>query len=116
VSWLRVLGRGVKRLRMRLTYQKAGTNAIAAQQLFGGGVKLRRGQTVEYIITNSECSVPKMVEFVLSPFGKDGSVTKRQLLALGAESTRFRVTLGASCGFLTSGVEIERTLAGLTFN
>ena len=32
--------------------------AIAAQQLFGSGVKLRPGQTVEYIITNSECSVP----------------------------------------------------------
>src|SRR5580692_4024895 len=39
-------------------YQKAGVTAIAAQQLFGSGVKLRPGQTVEYIITNSECSVP----------------------------------------------------------
>ncbi len=39
-------------------YQKASVTAIAAQQLFGSGVKLRTGQTVEYIITNSECSVP----------------------------------------------------------
>jgi DNA polymerase-2 len=39
-------------------YRKAGVTAIAAQQLFGSGVKLRPGQTVEYIITNSECSVP----------------------------------------------------------
>ena len=39
-------------------YQKAGVTAIAAQQLFGSGAKLRPGQTVEYIITNSECSVP----------------------------------------------------------
>lgn len=39
-------------------YQKAGVTAIAAQQLFGGGVKLRPGQTVEYIITDSESSVP----------------------------------------------------------
>jgi hypothetical protein len=39
-------------------YQKAGVTAIAAQQLFGSGVKLRPGQTVEYIFTNSECSVP----------------------------------------------------------
>jgi len=39
-------------------YQKASVTAIAAQQLFGSGVKLRPGQTVEYIITNSECSVP----------------------------------------------------------
>lgn len=38
--------------------QKAGVTAIAAQQLFGSGVKLRPGQTVEYIITNSGCSVP----------------------------------------------------------
>jgi len=30
----------------------------------------------------------RMIEFVLSPFGKDGAVTKRQLLALGAESTK----------------------------
>jgi hypothetical protein len=42
----------------KLGYQKAGVTAIAAQQLFGSGVKLRPGQTVEYIITNSECSVP----------------------------------------------------------
>jgi DNA polymerase-2 len=39
-------------------YQKAGATAIAAQQLFGSGVKLRPGQTVEYIITDSESSVP----------------------------------------------------------
>ena len=39
-------------------YQKAGVTAIAAQQLFGSGVKLRPGQTVEYIITDSESSVP----------------------------------------------------------
>jgi len=39
-------------------YQKAGATAIAAQQLFGSGVKLRPGQTVEYIITHSDSSVP----------------------------------------------------------
>ena len=39
-------------------YQKAGVTAIAAQQLFGSGVKLRPGQNIEYIITDSECSVP----------------------------------------------------------
>jgi len=39
-------------------YQKAGLTAIAAQQIFGNGVKLRPGQTVEYIITDSESSVP----------------------------------------------------------
>ena len=39
-------------------YQKAGVTAIAAQQLFGSGVKLRPGQTVEYVITDSESSVP----------------------------------------------------------
>src|SRR5260370_14163050 len=39
-------------------YQKAGVTAIAAQQLFGSGVKLRPGQNVEYIITDSESSVP----------------------------------------------------------
>jgi DNA polymerase-2 len=39
-------------------YQKAGVTAIAAQQLFGSGVKLRPGQTIEYVITNSESSVP----------------------------------------------------------
>ena len=39
-------------------YQKAGVTAIAAQQLFGSGVKLRPGQTIEYIITDSESSVP----------------------------------------------------------
>ena len=35
-------------------YQKAGVTAIAAQQLFGSGVKLRPGQNIEYVITNSE--------------------------------------------------------------
>ena len=39
-------------------YQKAGVTAIAAQQLFGSGVKLRPGQNLEYIITDSEASVP----------------------------------------------------------
>src|SRR5467141_2655129 len=39
-------------------YQKAGVTAIAAQQLFGSGVKLRPGQTVEYVITDSDSTVP----------------------------------------------------------
>src|SRR5437899_2474522 len=39
-------------------YEKAGVTAIAAQQLFGSGVKLRPGQTVEYVITDSESVVP----------------------------------------------------------
>jgi DNA polymerase-2 len=39
-------------------YQKAGATAIAAQQLFGSGVKLRPGQNIEYIITDSESAVP----------------------------------------------------------
>jgi len=39
-------------------YQKAGATAIAAQQLFGSGVKLRPGQNIEYVITNSEAHVP----------------------------------------------------------
>jgi DNA polymerase II len=39
-------------------YQKAGVTAIAAQQLFGSGVKLRPGQTVEYVITDSRSKVP----------------------------------------------------------
>ncbi len=39
-------------------YQKAGVTAIAAQQIFGNGVKLRPGQTVEYIITDSQSPVP----------------------------------------------------------
>jgi DNA polymerase elongation subunit (family B) len=60
-------------------YQKAGVTAIAAQQLFGNGVKLRPGQTVEYVITNSECSVPN--DRGLSPYGRDGSVmTVRNML------------------------------------
>jgi DNA polymerase II len=39
-------------------YEKAGATAIAAQQLFGSGVKLRPGQNIEYVITNSEAHVP----------------------------------------------------------
>jgi len=39
-------------------YQKANQTAIAAQQLFGSGVRLRPGQTVEYIITDSGNRVP----------------------------------------------------------
>jgi DNA polymerase II len=39
-------------------YQKAGVTAIAARQLFGSGVKLRPGQNIEYIITDSESAVP----------------------------------------------------------
>lgn len=39
-------------------YQKAGVTAIAAQQLFGSGVKLQPGQTIEYIITDADCAVP----------------------------------------------------------
>jgi len=39
-------------------YQKAGVTAIAAQQLFGSGVKLRPGQNIEYILTDSESVVP----------------------------------------------------------
>ncbi len=39
-------------------YRKANQTAIAAQQLFGNGVRLRPGQTVEYIITDSDNRVP----------------------------------------------------------
>jgi DNA polymerase-2 len=39
-------------------YQKASVTAIAAQQLFGSGVKLRPGQNIEYVITDSASSVP----------------------------------------------------------
>jgi DNA polymerase elongation subunit (family B) len=35
-------------------YQKAGVTAIATQQLFGSGSKLRPGQNIEYIITDSQ--------------------------------------------------------------
>jgi DNA polymerase elongation subunit (family B) len=40
------------------SYQKASINAIAAQQLFGSGVKLRPGETVEYVITAAKAKVP----------------------------------------------------------
>lgn len=39
-------------------YQKANLTAIAAQQLFSSGVKLRPGQAVEYVITNADAAVP----------------------------------------------------------
>jgi len=39
-------------------YSKANQTAIVAQQLFGSGVRLRPGQTVEYIITDSDNRVP----------------------------------------------------------
>jgi DNA polymerase-2 len=39
-------------------YQKAGATAIVAQQLFGCGVKLRPGETVEYVIMDAEAKVP----------------------------------------------------------
>jgi len=39
-------------------YSKASLTAIAAQQLCGNGVKLRPGQTVEYVITDADSSVP----------------------------------------------------------
>jgi DNA polymerase-2 len=39
-------------------YQKANQTAIAAQQLLGRGVRLRPGQTVEYIITDAGNRVP----------------------------------------------------------
>jgi len=39
-------------------YQKAGLTAIVAQQLYGLGVKLRPGETVEYVITDAAAAVP----------------------------------------------------------
>ena len=39
-------------------YQKASLTAIAAQQLFGRGVQLRPGQTVEYVITDATSALP----------------------------------------------------------
>jgi len=39
-------------------YSEAGHSAIAAQQLYGSGVRLRPGQTVEYIITDAEARIP----------------------------------------------------------
>ncbi|MGH9699863.1 MAG: DNA polymerase domain-containing protein [Candidatus Acidiferrales bacterium] len=39
-------------------YKKAAHTAIAAQQLFGSGVRLRPGQTIEYIITDADSNVP----------------------------------------------------------
>lgn len=59
----------------RLTQQEATVTAIAAQQLFGSGVKLRPGQNIEYIITDSEYAVPndRVPAFALWPgwFGYD---------------------------------------------
>ena len=39
-------------------YSKANMVAIAAQQLYGSGVRLRPGQTVEYVITDADARVP----------------------------------------------------------
>jgi len=39
-------------------YNKASLTAIAAQQLYCSGVKLRPGQTVEYVITDADAAVP----------------------------------------------------------
>ncbi len=39
-------------------YQKANLTAIVAQQLYSNGVRLRPGQTVEYVIINSKARVP----------------------------------------------------------
>lgn len=39
-------------------YRKASLTAIAAQQLYGRGVELRPGQTVEYIITDAAAVLP----------------------------------------------------------
>jgi DNA polymerase elongation subunit (family B) len=39
-------------------YRKASLTAIAAQQLFGNGEKLRPGQTIEYVVTNCNAKVP----------------------------------------------------------
>jgi DNA polymerase-2 len=39
-------------------YRKANQTAIAAQQLAGSGVRLRPGQTIEYIITDADNRVP----------------------------------------------------------
>lgn len=39
-------------------YQKAGQTAIAAQQLYGSGVKPRPGENVQYIITDADSILP----------------------------------------------------------
>jgi DNA polymerase II len=39
-------------------YKKANHTAIAAQQLYGKGVRLRPGQTIEYVITDANSRVP----------------------------------------------------------
>lgn len=39
-------------------YQKANLTAIAAQQLYGRGVRLRPGQTIEYVVIDAEARVP----------------------------------------------------------
>lgn len=39
-------------------YQKANLTAVVAQQLYGRGVRLRPGQTVEYVITDADARVP----------------------------------------------------------
>ena len=38
--------------------QKANLTAVAAQRLYGRGVRLRPGQTLEYMITDGEARVP----------------------------------------------------------
>ena len=40
------------------SYSKASLTAIAAQQLYGNGVRLRPGQTIEYIITDAANRLP----------------------------------------------------------
>lgn len=56
-------------------YQKEGVTAIAAQQLFGSGVKLRPGQNIEHSITDSDSPVPndrvRALAFWEGSFGYD---------------------------------------------
>jgi DNA polymerase elongation subunit (family B) len=95
-------------------YQKAGVTAIAAQQLFGNGVKLRPGQTVEYVITDSDSVVPndRVRPFALweGRFGYDRK-TYAAMLREAFEPFILRLSKAAEENLLTDSLteeELER--------
>src|SRR5207302_1372138 len=90
-------------------YKKAGVTAIAAQQLFGSGVKLRPGQNIEYIITDSESAVPndRVRAFALWEgwFGYD----RKKYAALTARAVQRRGPPGrAFASFFQAEITLEK--------
>ena len=94
-------------------YSEAGHSAIAAQQLYGSGVRLRPGQTVEYIITDAEARIPNDRVRAYAQWDSWHGYDRKKYAAMLREA--FEPFERVQCGGIASAAQRNLLLFGSVF-